>query len=101
LLPKLNGVLFTGGGIDINIKNKWTSNADYVLKWAINENKKGRVFPVWGTCLGWELLAYLTSGYDSKVLSPVRGESGVRNTLDILDDGYIYSGISPSLRYNL
>lgn len=101
LLPKLNGILFTGGGTAISIKNKWTQNADYILKWAINENKKGRVFPVWGTCLGWELLAYLTSGYDSKVLSSVRGESGVRNTLLIKQDGYLYSDLTPTLKYNL
>lgn len=36
LLPKLNGVLFTGGSMEINIVNKWTQNADYILKWAIN-----------------------------------------------------------------
>lgn len=101
LLPKLNGVLFTGGGYDININNKWTQNADYILKWAINQNQNGKVFPVWGTCLGWELLAYLTSGYDSKVLSLVRGEKGVINTLSIKEDGYLYSGLTPTLKYNL
>lgn len=25
-------------------------------------NKRGDYFPVWGTCLGFELLTYLTSG---------------------------------------
>lgn len=25
-------------------------------------NKKGDYFPIWGTCLGFEQLAYLTSG---------------------------------------
>ena len=73
LLPKLNGVLFTGGDVDIDIRNKWTQNADYILKYAISQNDKGNVFPLWGTCLGMQLLAYLTSGYDLKAIAPVRG----------------------------
>jgi hypothetical protein len=32
-----------------------------------NQNDQGRVVPVWGTCLGHELLAYLTADFDSKV----------------------------------
>lgn len=36
LLPKLNGILFPGGAISINIDNLWTQNADYILKYAIN-----------------------------------------------------------------
>ncbi len=35
LLPKINGVLFPGGDVDIDINNKWTQNADYILKYAI------------------------------------------------------------------
>ncbi len=31
LLPKLNGVLFPGGGVEFNISNRWTSNANYIL----------------------------------------------------------------------
>ena len=53
LLPKLNGVLFPGGAVSIDINNLWTKNADYILKYAISENKKGNMFAVWGTCLGW------------------------------------------------
>jgi gamma-glutamyl hydrolase len=37
------------------------------------QNDKGNVFPVWGTCLGLQLLAYLTGNYSGSVLSPVRG----------------------------
>lgn len=59
--------------MDIDITNTWTQNADYVFKYAMNENKKGNVFPIWGTCLGMQLIAYLTSGYDSKAIAPVRG----------------------------
>jgi gamma-glutamyl hydrolase len=68
MLSKVNGVLFTGGYMDFDIKHRWTANADHILKYAIESNNRGNPFPIWGTCLGFELLAYLTSGYDPKVL---------------------------------
>ena len=97
LLPKLNGVLFTGGDVDIDIRYKWTLNADYILKYAISQNDKGNVFPVWGTCLGMQLLAYLTSGYDLKAIAPVRGEVAVRNTLNVQSGSVLYSDLSTNL----
>lgn len=98
LLPKLNGVLFPGGGTAINIGNKWTANADHILKYAMAENKKGNPFAVWGTCLGMELVTYLTSGYDSKWLSPVTGESGVVNKLALKNPSYLYDDLSDDLK---
>jgi hypothetical protein len=35
LLPRINGVLFPGGDIFIDIRSKWTRNADYILQYAI------------------------------------------------------------------
>jgi gamma-glutamyl hydrolase len=84
ILSKVNGVLFTGGGIEFDIKHRWTANADHILKYAIESNKRGNPFPIWGTCLGFELLAYLTSGYDSKVLAKISNETAVTNTIQIL-----------------
>lgn len=34
-LPKLNGVLFPGGDLDFDLKNRWTSNANFIFKYAI------------------------------------------------------------------
>lgn len=81
LLPKINGVLFPGGEIDFNMDHRWTSNANYILKYAMEETDKGNPFPVWGTCLGFQLLAYLTGGYDNKVLSKVHGQIMVHRPL--------------------
>ena len=101
ILSKVNGVLFTGGGIEFDMKNKWTQTADHILKYAIDQNKKGNPYPIWGTCLGFELLAYLTSGYDDKCLSGVRGETAVKNTIKITDQSYLYDNLSDNLKYNL
>jgi gamma-glutamyl hydrolase len=35
LLPRINGVLFPGGDTDIDIRSKWTQNANYILQYAI------------------------------------------------------------------
>lgn len=99
LLPKLNGVLFPGGGENISINNRWTANADYILKYAMQENRKGNSFPVWGTCLGMQLLAYLTSGYDEKAISPVRGDTGIINPLDFTSNpSYLFDDVNADLR---
>jgi len=52
LLKSINGVLFTGGGVDFG-DNAFTNNANYILKKAIEFNENGDHFPIWGTCMGF------------------------------------------------
>lgn len=61
LLSQINGVVFPGGEMPIDIKNQWTSNTKYILEYAMDQNNQGNVFPVWATCLGYEALAVITS----------------------------------------
>lgn len=35
LLPQINGVLFPGGEMPIDVKNHWTSNIAFILDWAM------------------------------------------------------------------
>lgn len=104
VLRKVNGILFTGGaGEDqIHINNRWVKNANFILQFAINQNKKGRVFPIWGTCLGLELLSYLTSGFDENILQPIRNSSHVINVLKFQESpSYIYDDLDQHLKSNL
>jgi len=98
LLPKLNGVLFPGGGVEFNINNRWTSNANYILQYAIKQNDNGNVFPVWGTCLGHQLLGFLTNNYVSP-LSAIRGQTAVMNTIKFPtgDKGTLFADMSDKL----
>lgn len=98
LLPKLNGVLFPGGGVEFDIKNRWTSNANYIFQYAIRQNDAGNVFPIWGTCLGHQLLSFLTNNFSSP-LSAVRGETAVMNTIKFAsaDKGTLFSDMSQKL----
>jgi gamma-glutamyl hydrolase len=67
-------VYFPGGGMDLNISERWTANAKVILDFAQKENDAGRVFPLWGTCLGHQLLSYLTANYDVNVIQKVDGQ---------------------------
>jgi gamma-glutamyl hydrolase len=56
---------------------------------------------VWGTCLGLELLSYLTSGFDSSVLQPITGSDHMINIIKIQESSYLYDDLSSDLRTEL
>ncbi|XP_042255871.1 gamma-glutamyl hydrolase [Thunnus thynnus] len=61
LFNSINGILYPGGGVSI-ISSGYARAAKIFYDLAIEANQKGDYFPVWGTCLGFEQLTYLTSG---------------------------------------
>lgn len=61
IFHSINGVLFPGGGVDLRT-SEYSRVAKIFYRKALEANDKGDYFPVWGTCLGHELLTYLTSG---------------------------------------
>lgn len=64
MLPKLNGIIFPGGGMDFDINDRWTSNANYIFQYAKRQNDNfGNIFPILGICLGHQLLGFLTNNY--------------------------------------
>ena len=77
LLQKLSGVnavLLPGGGADMGdnpygrvLKVIWN---EMVAAYANNER-----WPIWGTCLGFEEVAWMASGYNLKVLTSVNAEN--------------------------
>jgi len=69
VMSKLNGVLFTGGATELTIfendvpvdLTEYSKGAKRVMDIAIEMNNNGIYFPVWGTCLGYELMLILES----------------------------------------
>ena len=55
-LDQLNGVLFPGGGADL------PGVAQYIVEYSMRKYEQGDIFPVWGTCLGFEWLAEACGG---------------------------------------
>ncbi|XP_072234829.1 gamma-glutamyl hydrolase [Leuresthes tenuis] len=82
LFNSINGILYPGGGVSI-ISSGYERAAKIFYELAIEANKKGDYFPVWGTCLGFEQLTYLTSG---KLSLSHTNTSGVALPLNFTED---------------
>ncbi|XP_057646546.1 gamma-glutamyl hydrolase [Chionomys nivalis] len=61
LFRSINGILFPGGSASIS-HSEYSSTARIFFNKAIESYDDGDYFPVWGTCLGFEELAFLVSG---------------------------------------
>jgi len=69
----LNGLLFPGGGASLALSSPYFQASEFMWNLAMNANMKGDFFPVWGTCLGFQLISILvgnesvlSSGFDSE-----------------------------------
>eukprot|EP01135_Chromosphaera_perkinsii_P007599 Nk52_evm55s914 gene=Nk52_evmTU55s914 len=125
LFNEINGVLFIGGETSLIVPNNtlYYETCSYLYTLALDANREGDYFPVWGTCLGFEQMVLIQSqsvdalgdGYDSDFLYlPVHLEEGEavrkskllnsfpKSTLDELQNYPVtfnahHNGINPSL----
>jgi hypothetical protein len=58
-------VLFPGGIASLSASGGYADAAWELYRRAVSKNKAGDYFPVWGTCLGFELLTYLVTRPDN------------------------------------
>ena len=74
LLKSLNGALFTGGGASFANKNGsltvFSKTANAIFQESVNAALNGEIWPLHGTCLGHELIAFLASNFSSTTLTP-------------------------------
>ncbi|XP_074478295.1 gamma-glutamyl hydrolase-like isoform X2 [Sebastes fasciatus] len=82
LFNSINGILYPGGRASIK-SSAYQRAAQIFYDLAIEANKRGDYFPVWGTCLGFEQLIYLTSG---NTLLTFTNTSGVPLPLNFTND---------------
>mmetsp|Transcript_14947 Transcript_14947/g.28269 ORF Transcript_14947/g.28269 Transcript_14947/m.28269 type:complete len:360 (-) Transcript_14947:213-1292(-) len=64
LFGSINGILFPGGGASLTNTTKYATGARYMFDLAIQANDEGDHFPIWGTCLGFELIGMLAAKND-------------------------------------
>jgi gamma-glutamyl hydrolase len=78
LLPKLNGVLFPGGG------SGFPSAAQHTFNKIKEFNDKGDYMPLWGTCMGFQWLL-ISATQDQNILDPPSGQMDAYNLSIPLD----------------
>jgi len=61
MFRRINGLLFPGGENEINNSSGYGSAAYLLYHMALDANSRGDYFPVWGTCLGFQLISYLAA----------------------------------------
>jgi gamma-glutamyl hydrolase len=70
LLESLDGVIFTGGGLNLSMtRTTYFRTGKYIFEWVQAHNDKGFYFPAHGHCMGFQFLAVLAAGSNSSVLS--------------------------------
>mmetsp|Transcript_17655 Transcript_17655/g.57726 ORF Transcript_17655/g.57726 Transcript_17655/m.57726 type:complete len:346 (-) Transcript_17655:81-1118(-) len=62
LFSSINGLVFPGGGSDLSKGTALRTAAETLLKLAMDSNDAGDPFPIWGTCMGFQLLLMMVSG---------------------------------------
>lgn len=100
LFNSINGILYPGGGVSI-VSSGYERAAKIFYELAIEANDKGDYFPVWGTCLGFEQLTYLTSG---KLLLSSTNTSDVALPLNFtseVKDSRLFKGFPDDLMKDL
>ena len=78
--------------------NMFTYNAKYLFQKALNANKMGDYFPIWGTCLGFQLLHYLVNNLTYPMQNITNELYVTRNLIYDFGGSRLYQNIDINLR---
>lgn len=90
IMRSINGILFPGGAVAIDESSAFGRAGKIIHEIAKEMNEAGDVFPLWGTCLGFELMMGLAANGQE-----IRAECDALNTANYLKldpdyaDGYL------------
>lgn len=103
LFESVNGLLFPGGDASLWQnettmigKSKLTQTIQKLLGWAIEANKKGDYFPVWGTCLGFESLVIFFS--QNVTLDRFNSQDHTSNLTYVNNQSRLFENLPESLK---
>ncbi|KAM9475344.1 gamma-glutamyl hydrolase [Clarias gariepinus] len=61
IFRSINGLIFIGGAVDLETSD-FAHTAGIYFRLALKANDEGDYFPIWGTCLGFQLLTVQVAG---------------------------------------
>ena len=104
LFSKINGILIPGGGPSLWVDedrmlgfSNMTLTSKFLLELAIKSNLNGDYFPIWGTCLGLEMLI-LDVTSDPKAMDIFNSENHHGNVLFLNKKSRVFEGMAEDLK---
>ncbi|GIL92877.1 hypothetical protein Vretimale_14806 [Volvox reticuliferus] len=104
LFKSLNGLVFPGGLTWLWLDSPYVLAARKLFNWAIEANDAGKVFPIHGTCLGFQLLHILASNISRNDLLVDTDSVAHPSTLiwqPAAADSRLFGGMAPDLKEKL
>eukprot|EP00746_Dinoflagellata_sp_MGD_P045877 gnl/MRDRNA2_/MRDRNA2_21277_c0_seq1.p1 gnl/MRDRNA2_/MRDRNA2_21277_c0~~gnl/MRDRNA2_/MRDRNA2_21277_c0_seq1.p1 ORF type:complete len:346 (+),score=29.89 gnl/MRDRNA2_/MRDRNA2_21277_c0_seq1:112-1149(+) len=90
IFDSLNGVLFTGGELNISdLNSPYMQTAARLLTKAMTANRAGDYMPVWGTCLGFQTLSLLVAEDPSVLLKNTYDSESLMLPLNLASPGMV------------
>jgi gamma-glutamyl hydrolase len=78
LVGSLNGALITGGGTDLSsLSSPYMQAAGRLYEWAQRMHACGECWPLWGTCMGMQVLSVLGARSSSVLLANAYDSEGL------------------------
>ena len=88
LLESVNGVLFTGGEVELhNLTSGYMNAARHIVDHSIELAAKGENFPIWGTCMGFQTLVVLAANNASILSEGAFDSESLALPLDLTEAG--------------
>lgn len=104
IFSKINGILLPGGGPSLWVDedkmlgfSNMTLTSHFLLELAIKANLNGDYFPIWGTCLGLEMII-LDVASDPKAMDIFNSENHHGNLLFLNRNSRVFEGMSENLK---
>ncbi|XP_066952436.1 gamma-glutamyl hydrolase-like isoform X1 [Macrobrachium rosenbergii] len=65
IASSVNGILFPGGGVYFSNITGYGAAGQKLYELVVKANMEGTYMPLWGTCLGFLMIPYLATGYQT------------------------------------
>lgn len=105
IFSQINGLLFPGGGADLTNGTLIRRSGQALYNRALAANDAGDVFPLWGTCMGFQFMSLLTAQDDHILCSQCYDSEGVAYPLDFTEPAAstsrLYGAMPPGLKTKL
>lgn len=100
LFDSVNGIIFPGGLTDLYMDDPYVVAARKLWTWAKASNDAGNPFPIWGTCLGFQLLHILESNVSFTELLVDTDSVAQAGTLELTEEAassYMFGSMDKDL----